>query len=780
MKTLTISKGAFLPATGLKLNRLFGVIFLFLLANQPVFSRPATSVSPNSGTLMEQGSAAFQRGDLENAIAHWSTAARAFEEQREAGKQITALIRLADAYQAYGQYPASVAVLERANKLAQSEDTKSHQAAVTNSLGSAYFHLGKYPGARKFLEASTKVARETNANGLLAAGLNNLGNLFTAERKYSEALAAYAESADKATSAGRHELATKALTNSAKAAFENDDAPKVVAILPKALAALKKIGDNHDKAYNLIALGQIARRLPAETTDPARWRSYAYVAFKQADVIAERISDPRAASYALGYLGALYADENRNEEALQLTRRAMFALENVDAPEILYAWQWQTGRIFRSEAKVEEAISAYQQAVNTLQSVRQDLSVADLGNSFREQIGPLYLELADLLLQTSDEIRDQEKLQRNLVDARNAMEQLKAAELQDYFQDDCVIALQQKIRPLESVDPRTAVIYPILLEDRTEILLSLQGGLKRFTIPANRTTVTQEVRQFRRRMENRMTQEYLPHAQTLYQWLIRPLQATLESQKIDTLVIVPDESLRTIPMAALHDGKKFLIEKYAIANTPGLNLTDPKPLATESVEVLANGLTESVQGFPPLPFVASELQSIQKIYGGQVLQDSQFLLSNIQNELTQKPYTIVHIASHGQFKSKASETFVLTFDKKLTMDKLEQFLGLSRFRDKPVELLTLSACQTAAGDDRAALGLAGIAVKAGARSAVATLWFINDQAASDLVSEFYRQLKETSLSKAKALRNAQVHLIKNTAYQHPYFWSPFLLIGNWL
>ena len=126
------------------------------------------------------------------------------------------------------------------------------------------------------------------------------------------------------------------------------------------------------------------------------------------------------------------------------------------------------------------------------------------------------------------------------------------------------------------------------------------------------------------------------------------------------------------------------------------------------------------------------------------------------------------------------ESFVLTFDDKLNMDGIEQLIGLSRFRNNPVELLTLSACQTAAGDDRAALGLAGIAIKAGARSAVATLWFINDQAASTLVTEFYSQLKEGTITKAQAIKNAQVHLIKNTPYQHPYFWSPFLLIGNWL
>jgi CHAT domain-containing protein len=114
------------------------------------------------------------------------------------------------------------------------------------------------------------------------------------------------------------------------------------------------------------------------------------------------------------------------------------------------------------------------------------------------------------------------------------------------------------------------------------------------------------------------------------------------------------------------------------------------------------------------------------------------------------------------------------------MDRLSQIVGSFKFRDQPLELLSLSACQTAAGDDRAALGLAGVAIKAGARSALATLWFVNDEASSALVTEFYRQLKNPSLSKAQALRQAQMTLLDNPEYQHPIFWSPFLLLNNWL
>jgi CHAT domain-containing protein len=258
------------------------------------------------------------------------------------------------------------------------------------------------------------------------------------------------------------------------------------------------------------------------------------------------------------------------------------------------------------------------------------------------------------------------------------------------------------------------------------------------------------------------------------------MQPILDANNIDTLVIVPDSVLRTIPMAALHDGKKFLISKYALAVTPGLTLTDPKPLARDKLEVLVGGLTEGVQGFSPLPSVAIEVDNIKNTYNSTVLMNKDYNVSDVEGELSRTHFNVVHIASHAQFSSKPEETFLLAHDDKFTMDRLESLMGQTKFRDDPVELIALSACQTAAGDERAALGLAGIAIKAGARSALATLWFINDKASSLLVSEFYKQLRNPSLSKAQALQQAQLKIMRDERYQHPLFWSPFLLIGNWL
>jgi len=262
---------------------------------------------------------------------------------------------------------------------------------------------------------------------------------------------------------------------------------------------------------------------------------------------------------------------------------------------------------------------------------------------------------------------------------------------------------------------------------------------------------------------------------------IRPLRGWLLENGVDTLVMVPDGALRTIPLAALHDGRRFLIEEFAVAVAPGLSLVEPKPLRRGQVRMLRSGLSAAVQGYPPLEFVPAELAELEGLYTGATLFNEGFTLGAFQRKLGEEQFSIVHIASHGQFDRDVRNTFVLTYDRKLTLNGLEALIRPSQYRGLPVELLVLSACQTAAGDERAALGLAGVAVKAGARSALATLWFVNDRSTAVLVSEVYQQLRsEPTRSKAQALRAAQLKLLGDRRYRHPCYWSPYLIIGNWL
>jgi len=732
---------------------------------------------------MKEGLRLLQQGDFAQATSSWREAARLYEAEQKFSQQSSALIHLAQAYQALGQYRDAVQNLESALALAEKSNDRAQVAIALGTLGNVYLATGPAETARKYLDEGLRLARELKNQDISAIILNNLGNLLTRQKKYTEALAAYKDSLSLASARNNHALVTTALINAATASTNINQHKEAKALLDKALDQMRALEPSHDKAAGLVNIGLAYFDLRSNLPDVKdSLLLLAHQTLGEAGTTAESIGDRRTASYAWGHLGRLYEEEHRYQEALQLTRRGTFAAQHVNAPESLYRWEWQTGRLLRKIGNIDDAIGAYRRAVRTLQSIRSELSVSYGApqTSFRETMGPVYFELVDLLLQRGASLPDRDQVGPYLIEARETIELFKAAELRDYFRDDCVDTALSKITTLDVVAQSAVVIYPILLADRTELLLSLPSGLKRVLVPVGAAALTEEVRQLRRNLEKRTTREYLPHAQKLYNWLIRPLEADLASSAIDTLVFVPDGALRTIPMAALHDGEQFLIAKYAIGITPSLSLTDPRPIKREGMRVLAVGVTEAVQGFPALPNVAAELQELQTLLGSENLVNREFLAANFETKLKEQQFSIVHVASHGEFGNDVENTFLLTFDDKLSLDRVNQMIGVFRFRDDPLELLTLSACDTAAGDDRAALGLAGIAIKAGARSALATLWNINDQATVGLVLDFYRELKNPAISRAVALQRAQLKLIDNPRYEHPGYWSAFLMINNWL
>ena len=776
------------PLTGRRTRTVVLGVFLSFLGS-PLFSTgsPASAAAANASPAaqqMEQGQKSFQRGDFEQAISSWREAARLYEGEGNPKDQSNALVLIAQAYQLLGQYRDALKNLEAALALAEKSGNQNQIALALGTIGNVYIATGPEETARKYLDDGLRVAKEQNDEGLSAIILNNLGNLLTLQKKYPEAIAAYKESASLAESQKNSLMVTRALINAATASIQNKQSKEAKALLDKALGEIRTLEPSHDKASALINVGLAYGDLRSSLPDSKdSLLLLAHQTLSEAGAVADSLADHRAASYAWGYLGKLYEEERRYQEALQLSRRAVFEAQQIDAPESLYRWEWQTGRLLVKLGNIEDAIGAYRRAVRTVQGIRPELSVAYGApeTSYRETIGPVYFELVDLLLQGASSLQDPNQVGPYLVEARNTVELFKAAELRDYFRDDCVDTALSKVTTLDVAAKSAVVIYPILLTDRIELLVSLPGGLKRVSVPVNEDMVTKEVREFRRKLEKRTTREYLPHAQKLYDWLIRPLEADLSSSSIDTLVFVPDGALRTIPMSALHDGKQFLIAKYALGITPSLSLTDPRPINRQDMKVLAVGVTEAVQGFPALPYVSTELKEIHSLLGSETLVDQQFVTSNLATKLKDEQFSIVHVASHGEFGHEVDNTFLLTFDGKISLDRLNEMIGVFRFRDEPLELLTLSACDTAAGDDRAALGLAGMAIKAGARSALATLWNINDVASVDVVVDFYRELKENpSISRAAALQRAQQKLLNNPRYEHPGFWSPFLLINNWL
>lgn len=770
---------------GAHLRSLLFPLTLFAILCVSIWCWPGTpSADEALADRLQLGDEVFQRGDFAQAVQHWQAAADGYARDANTHAQGHALIRLGQAYHALGHYPKALHSLEAALSLAKQTHDPLQLAMALGSLGDVRIATGELQEAETLLQQAFHLSTQSQYDGPAASIANNRGNLLMTQAKPRDALAAYQQSVKIAQRAGQTALVVRAHINAATAALQAGEPAQAKVILDTAYPELVVLPDSHLKAYTLNKAGLTYNDLRA------RWRPQqnnalllrAAEAFQGAAHIAQGLDDPLATSYALGYLGHLYEQEHRYDEALQLTRRASVAAQQLYAPQALYQWQWQTARLLHAMGRPTVALDTYRQAIGTLQAIRQELShsYGKAPTAFRTSTGRLYFEFVDLLLKRTARLQASPEKARYLDEARQTIELFKAAELQDYFQDDCVNATEVREAPLDHFTQTAVIVYPILLADRTELLVSSRQGLKQYTVSVPAEHLERVVRRFRQALQENQERRYLRHAQRLYNWLIRPLEADLANLPVKTLVFVPDGVLRLIPMAALHDGKQFLIRKYAVATTPGLALTDPKPWQRGQAKPLALGLSESVQGFSALPYVTDELATLKAMYDAKLMLDKDFLLANMERALQTGDYSILHIASHGQFAGDASQSFILTFDAKLTMDRLEAFIGRLRYREDPLELLTLSACETALGDDRAALGLAGIAIKAGARSAVATLWHVADKAAANLVAQFYGALQEPEVSRAQALQRAQIALLDHSDYHSPFFWSPFLLINNWL
>jgi CHAT domain-containing protein/tetratricopeptide (TPR) repeat protein len=697
-------------------------------------------------------------------------------------------------------------------------------ASAYNDLGNLFGSLQQYPKALKAYRRSASLAMQNGRLLRAAIALTNgakvtiaYGDGFMEARKarprQPESMIGTATDSLPASAQNRKEPPRRAGTTRATILMTDRPQPKervldpskamdlftrASALLDEARAILPDAPHSQSETTTRINLGlaymELARRISENA--PGYLASAGLLLFRAVES-AREFQDARLVSYAKGSLGGLRQQEGRLAQADRLTAEAIYWAQQADAPESLYRWQWQHARILTALHRLDEALAAYRAATLTLESVRGEfpncygLPRAEL----RRAANDLYSMYVDVLLQRAA-CSAPDRQQQWLKTARETVEKRKVFELREYFHDDCLGDAAMGATAVDALIENTVVIYPILLPDRLEIIAAYPAasgpeqdhdrqsgsaaGLRHYVTRVDARAVAAAADNLRASLADKASQGYLLHAKKLYDWIIRPLAQDLAQCRPDTLVFVPDGPLRNIPLGALHDGSAFLIQNYAVAVTPGLVLADPTPWHPEQTKVLAAGLASPSRGFEALPGVSREIQAIAALHPTKVLMDEQFSLENFEKALENDPYNVVHIASHGKFSETAEGSFLLAADQHLTFNDLSRFVGLYRFRTQPLELLTLSACETAAGNDQAALGLAGIAVKIGARSALATLWAVDDQAAALLVAEFYRQLGQPGVSRAAALKLAKQKLLGDPVYGHPGYWSPFILINNWL
>lgn len=762
------------------------------------------------------------------------------EEQQELSDQIKC-DRLT---QAIGVFDLSCEWIDELEKALQIPDDSLSLIAGTR-LGNVLRSLGELELSLKVLQDSSETANNPEFNEQLAAINLSLGDT---ERALGNRIRA-AIDAQNPPNFDFHLCRTQAPNPHYKKALDfylqNKDFNATNAYLSQAIAQshlnylslAQEVGeDSHREEMR----SRLDRLLAISPTNPiqahltmdyirvlscSEFPDFTKLRTQLAKIVAEakKRQDWQGMSSAMGYMGALYEweyqqagkqnkaiNDSNLEKAEQYTRDGLKMVKSREreARGINYQLEWQLGRIFRYKGDDKNAISHYREAYRNLNELRKDLAALnrEIQYDLRDKVEPIYRELVAL------ELRSQmPPTQDQLNAAREIIESLQLIQLESFLQDNCTQAEGIKI---DDIDDEAAVIYTIDLRDRLEVILSLpekkfsekllynkslsdnlfqyysrgEEYINQFWYQSNLLNQTLSIPQ---KVDSELTEDDFKNLSQVYEWLIRPFKNYFRENKIKTLVFVLDDSLRNVPISALYDREKeqYLIEQYAVAVTPSLQLLEPRRIDLKTLRVLAAGRSDftNLKEWSDLKAVPKELEAIANfITSSETLLDAEFTSESLREKINSLDFPIIHIATHGKFELSAKETFILAWDRQIDLEQLGQLLRVkdpSRLKD--IELLIFSACRTAAENKRATLGMAGAAFEAGARSTIATLWNINDRSTAQLIGKFYEELNRATragkkVNKAEALRLAQLEILQGEEYKHPYFWSPFILVGNWL
>ena len=783
---------------------------LSLLAQSPYSLQRQQVLAQTRNT---QASLLINQGQLEPALEVLEAASRNYQQVQDEVGLIRSQLNIVSVLRLQGQ---SQKALETLNPLVQKLDAQPDsrlKVAALRQVGESFQLIENFEEAEKALEQSLQIAQSLGLNAETTSILIALGDLARIEFQTETALDFYERAARNALSPTTKipALVQKfaLLVSSDRLAEAQNLRSQIqseLATIPlsrELVYARINFGNSifelenkqsHNAANNLSNGGNLETniRRDANQNNPqilAQVPSEQVVQLmSNAIAQAHNLGDTRAESYALGTLGNLYETTEQWQEVQQNTQKALLLAQSIGAADIAYQWHWQLGRAYKAQGNSDRALIAYREAYLNLQSIRSSMVTlnSEAQFSFREQVEPVYREYVELLLESPNE--------QQIEQAQQVIESLQIAELTNFFRADCDLNQLSKIEEIdnqlikiEEIDTQAAVIYPIILPNRLEIVLSIPNQPPRhYSVPIDSFTLEDIALEFRYQLDVPDSTDYLYSAQQLYDWLIRPLETDLEQSEVKTLAFVLDGALRNIPVSALHDGEQYLIQKHAIALTPSLQLVNPQPLANKSLKALVGALTEAVKvdevQYKALPAVEEEVQTIKsELPKSDILKNEAFTNSQFAAEIQKLSFPVVHLATHGQFGSTAEDTFIVTYDEPINVNQLSDLLrNSSQANNEAIELLIFSACETASGDPRTALGLAGVAVRSGARSTIATLWQVNDTSTSKFMDQLYGELGNLKTTKAEALRNSQLKMLENQNFQHPYYWAPFVLVGNWL
>lgn len=501
---------------------------------------------------------------------------------------------------------------------------------------------------------------------------------------------------------------------------------------------------------------------------------HARAALVKADVL----QDFRLRSLAYGTLGKIYLRSEQLDDATQVFTKALKLAQASNEDSLAYQWSWQIAQILQQRGERTQAIAAYDTSIQHLDQVRTTLISAnsDLQFSYKESVEPVYSQYLQLLLSSPTP---------NLQLVLDTHQQLQVAELENFLKCGKLNAVNVN-KPQQS--DRITRIHIFKLNDTIEVIAQGPQGLYRHQ--PDSVAVDKDLNNLLRLMDGQPfyqtpESDIQQYSQALHKQLLDPIQSYLP--KSGTLIFHLDSHFQNLPMALLHNGQTYLIQKYNVKTALETNLRQIQTAELAQTDVLFAGLSETSPSFNqpnvprnlhPLPEVEDELAGVKASSNLQTsLLNHTFTTDRLEAALSQDT-EIVHIASHGQFSSDPQKTFLLAYNQPISAQKFHDLLNQKTdIGQASLDLLILSACQTAKGDRRSALGIAGLAIQAGSKNTLASLWRAESSSTAELITLFYQGLKN-DLSKAEALQQAQIKLMNSEQYSHPYFWGNFILVGS--
>ncbi|MGD1808333.1 CHAT domain-containing protein [Dapis sp. BLCC M126] len=771
------------------------------LTKNESYSISQNNLKTEAQQLEQQATEEFNNGQFEVALEKFKQVLEIYTQESDRSGFIRTLNKIAVVYDAQSKYLKALEFYQEALKNAQQEKDNENISAILSNIGLVYSQLGQYEQAINFYQQALNKNYPEKAKLL-----NNIGAIYYHLKEFPQALKYYQQALEVNRKNKDNIGIAKTLDNIGVIYREQEKYSEALKYHQEALAIQQEIGDRHNNSDTLHHIGRVHRE--------SNQHSESRIFFTNTLIIAQQLGNQDRERIILADIGKLLERKNQDELAIIFYKKSVNITENIrkDLKKLPVEQQnlyiENNAEIYRTLADLllqkKRALEAHQildllhiqetfEYIGSLQT--DDYEYSEIPLLEPEQVfWEKYTQLIDEAAKSHS--KNPNNLQEQLVkieqffdsqEVKSIVSELEKNSRSQKLTSNIAVWLQSELK--ENNLQNTVVLYPLLLEERLElILVTANSPPFHRTVLVNQKEFNQTIFRLRGQLTNRnqSDQRVMQAGLKLYNWLIKPIEPHLKLTQAKTIIYAPDSQLRYIPLAGLHDGKKWLAERFKINNITAASLMELERRGKFEPVILAGALTEGSYNFKvgqrqfqfeSLPFSGVEVKEIQKVFPEtNRLLGNAFTKEAIEAQLDS--YNILHFATHSAFVSgHPEESFILFGDgDRATLRDVEDW-NLNN-----VELVIFSACQTALGkklgNGEEILGFGYKIQEAGAKASIATLWRVDDQGTQEFMNDFYAALKNGA-SKAAAIQKAQISMI-NSEYSHPYYWAPFLLIGNGL